>query len=126
MLPVAGRGSATWKVAIRREGPPVHEVMRPRDEPSVIAAAAELVARLGRLDAELARSVAPGLRAGQRLHRPDPLRRDLQPVSPGGLARGNPALAAGDRSRAVEARFPRRLGRARRRHADTTISATGC
>ena len=28
VLPVAGRGSATWKVVIRREGPPVHEVMR--------------------------------------------------------------------------------------------------
>ena len=54
VLPVAGRGSATWKVFIRREGPPVHEVMRPRDEPSVIAAAAELVARLARLDSELA------------------------------------------------------------------------
>ena len=32
----------------------VHEVMRPRDEPSVIAAAAELILRLGRLDSELA------------------------------------------------------------------------
>ena len=53
VLPIAGRGSATWKVVIRREGPPVHEVMRPAGEPSVIAAAAELVARLGRLDDEL-------------------------------------------------------------------------
>ena len=42
VLPVAGRGSATWKVFIRRQGAAVHEVMRPRDEPSVIAAAAEL------------------------------------------------------------------------------------
>ena len=50
VLPVAGRGSATWKLTIRRQGPPVHEVMRPPEEPSVIAAAAELVARLGRLD----------------------------------------------------------------------------
>jgi len=54
VLPVAGRGSATWQVFIRREGKPVHEVMRPRDEPSVIAVAAELVSRLGRLDRELA------------------------------------------------------------------------
>ena len=28
MLPVAGRGSATWKATIRREGLPIHEVMR--------------------------------------------------------------------------------------------------
>jgi acetylornithine deacetylase/succinyl-diaminopimelate desuccinylase-like protein len=53
VLPIAGRGSATWKVTIRRQGPPVHEVMRQRDEPSVIAAAAELVARLNEIDREL-------------------------------------------------------------------------
>jgi succinyl-diaminopimelate desuccinylase len=53
VLPVAGRGSATWKTVIRRNGPAVHEVMRPKEEPSVIAAAAELVGRLGRLEAEL-------------------------------------------------------------------------
>jgi acetylornithine deacetylase/succinyl-diaminopimelate desuccinylase-like protein len=59
VLPVAGRGSATWKVRIRRKGPPVHEVMRPMDEPSVIAAGAELVARLGRLGQRLAGSPDP-------------------------------------------------------------------
>jgi acetylornithine deacetylase len=48
-LPVVGRGAATWKVLIRRSGPPVHEVMRPSDEPSVIAAGAELVGRLAQL-----------------------------------------------------------------------------
>jgi acetylornithine deacetylase/succinyl-diaminopimelate desuccinylase-like protein len=53
-LPVAGRGQACWSVAIRRQGPPVHEVMRPAGEPSVIAAGAELVARLHRLDERLA------------------------------------------------------------------------
>ena len=53
VLPVAGRGSATWSATIRRQGAPVHEVMHPADEPSVIAAAADLVARLGRLDDEL-------------------------------------------------------------------------
>jgi acetylornithine deacetylase/succinyl-diaminopimelate desuccinylase-like protein len=53
-LPVAGRGAATWNATIRRSGPPVHEVMRPADEPSVIAAGAELVARLGRLNERLA------------------------------------------------------------------------
>jgi acetylornithine deacetylase/succinyl-diaminopimelate desuccinylase-like protein len=59
VLPIAGRGSATWRVVIRREGPPVHEVMRPAIEPSVIAAVAELVARLGRLDDELRTAVHP-------------------------------------------------------------------
>ena len=39
-LPVAGRGQACWKVTIRRDGPPVHEVMRPHDAPRVIAAGA--------------------------------------------------------------------------------------
>ena len=53
VLPVAGRGSATWKLSICRDGPPVHEVMRPREEPSVILTAAELVKRLARLDSEL-------------------------------------------------------------------------
>jgi len=59
VLPVAGRGSATWKAVIRRAGPPVHEVMRPSGEPSVIAAAAELVTRLGRIDEELRASPHP-------------------------------------------------------------------
>jgi acetylornithine deacetylase/succinyl-diaminopimelate desuccinylase-like protein len=58
-LPVAGRGSATWKTIIRRAGAPVHEVMRPADEPSVLAAAAELIARLGRLGERLAAHVDP-------------------------------------------------------------------
>src|SRR5436853_324434 len=39
-LPVVGRGAAVWKVTVRRQGPPVHEVMRPADEPGVIAAGA--------------------------------------------------------------------------------------
>jgi acetylornithine deacetylase/succinyl-diaminopimelate desuccinylase-like protein len=59
LLPAIGRGSATWKVTVRRAGPPVHEVMRPLDEPSVIAAAAELVARLGRCNEHLAATVDP-------------------------------------------------------------------
>jgi acetylornithine deacetylase/succinyl-diaminopimelate desuccinylase-like protein len=58
-LPIAGRGGATWKVTLRRAGPPVHEVMRPPEEPSVIAAGAELVARLGRLSERLAVTVDP-------------------------------------------------------------------
>ncbi len=59
VLPVDGRGSATWKAHIRRPGPPVHEVMRPREEPSVIAAGAELVSRLGNLERELAAQLHP-------------------------------------------------------------------
>lgn len=58
-LPVIGRGSATWKVTVSRKGPPVHEVMRPRDEPSVIAAGAELVARLARWNDTLAAQPDP-------------------------------------------------------------------
>ncbi len=52
MLPVIGRGGFTWKVAIQRPGPPIHEVLRPA-EPSVIAAGAELVRRLLALDVDL-------------------------------------------------------------------------
>ena len=59
VLPVAGRGSATWKVFIRREGAPVHEVMRPRDEPSVIAAAPSWSGGWARLDGELAATSHP-------------------------------------------------------------------
>jgi succinyl-diaminopimelate desuccinylase len=58
-LPVAGRGQACWAATIRRPGPPVHEVMRPPDEPSVLAAGAELVARLARLDGRIAASFDP-------------------------------------------------------------------
>jgi acetylornithine deacetylase/succinyl-diaminopimelate desuccinylase-like protein len=59
VLPVAGRGCATWKARIRRPGPPVHEVMRPRDEPSVIATGAELIASLSRLGDRLAADSHP-------------------------------------------------------------------
>ncbi len=58
-LPLIGRGGATWKVTIRRNGPPVHEVMRPPDEPSVIAAGADLVARLGQLNSRLSAKSDP-------------------------------------------------------------------
>jgi acetylornithine deacetylase/succinyl-diaminopimelate desuccinylase-like protein len=53
-LPIAGRGAATWKVTIRRDGPPVHEVMRPADEPNVLAAGGELIGRLMHLAEQLA------------------------------------------------------------------------
>src|SRR5208283_769804 len=58
-LAVIGRGGLTWKATIRRSGPPVHEVMRPRNEPSVIAAGAELVTRLVRLDQQLSSKADP-------------------------------------------------------------------
>lgn len=58
-LPVVGRSCATWKVRIRRAGAPVHEVMRPADEPSVIAAGARLVTRLEQLDQALAAQSDP-------------------------------------------------------------------
>jgi succinyl-diaminopimelate desuccinylase len=52
-LPTVGRGNATWKIVIRRPGPPVHEVMRPMHEPNVIAAGADLVTRFMRLGEQL-------------------------------------------------------------------------
>lgn len=58
-LAVIGRGQATWKVTFRRAGAPVHEVYRPLDEPSVIAAGAALVARLEKLDLELSAESDP-------------------------------------------------------------------
>jgi acetylornithine deacetylase/succinyl-diaminopimelate desuccinylase-like protein len=58
-LPIVGRGAATWQACIRRPGPPVHEVMRSADEPNVIAAGAELVARLTRLGEQLAQRSDP-------------------------------------------------------------------
>jgi succinyl-diaminopimelate desuccinylase len=58
-LPVIGRGGLTWKVRVRRDGPPVHEVMRPADEPDVIAVGAELVRRLKRLDQRVAAKSDP-------------------------------------------------------------------
>jgi acetylornithine deacetylase/succinyl-diaminopimelate desuccinylase-like protein len=58
-LPIVGRGNATWKATIRRAGKPVHEVMRPPDEPSVLAAGAEMISRLGRLDEGLATQSDP-------------------------------------------------------------------
>lgn len=54
-LPSVGRGNATWKLHIRRSGPPVHEVMRPADQPNVIGAGADLVQRMLRQASELAR-----------------------------------------------------------------------
>lgn len=58
-LPVIGRGGMTWKVTIRRAGPPIHEVLRPANEPSVLAVGAELVGRLEQLNQQLAAKSDP-------------------------------------------------------------------
>ena len=52
-LPIAGRGSATWKVSFRRPGAPVHEVVRPMDEPGVIAVGAMFIEAIGELSRQL-------------------------------------------------------------------------
>ena len=57
-IPLAGRGGFIWSATVRRPGPAIHEVCRP-DEPSVIAAAAELVARLNELDRRLCKLQHP-------------------------------------------------------------------
>ncbi len=58
-LPIAGRGLACWEAVIHRPGPPIHEVLRPTNEPSVIKVGAELVLQLARLDDRLAAEVHP-------------------------------------------------------------------
>ncbi len=58
-LPLEGRGNATWKATVRRQGEPVHEVMRPADEPNVLAVGAEVIARLIDLDRDLSKQIDP-------------------------------------------------------------------
>ncbi len=58
-LPVVGRGNAVWKLRIARAGAPVHEVMRPRDQCNVIAAGADVIGSLNKLDARLGRHADP-------------------------------------------------------------------
>ncbi len=58
-LSLVGRGGATWRVTFTRKGAPVHEVMRPMDEPSVIAAGAKLIAVLGEFGEQLTRRSDP-------------------------------------------------------------------
>lgn len=53
ILPLAGRGMATLKVTITRQGEPVHEVLGGFDQPSVIAAGSEIAQRLIDRGAEL-------------------------------------------------------------------------
>ena len=58
-VPVVGRGMSRIEVEITREGIPVHEVMGGIDQPSVIAAGAELVQRLRALDQRVAVKTHP-------------------------------------------------------------------
>ncbi|MFN8490270.1 MAG: M20/M25/M40 family metallo-hydrolase [Caldilineaceae bacterium] len=58
-LPVAGRGSVIFEVRIKREGVPVHEVLRPPGLPDVVGAGAELVVRLRALHEKINHVSAP-------------------------------------------------------------------
>lgn len=106
-LPVVGRGAGVWRASVRRPGPPVHEVMRPASEPDVIAAAAELVLRLKRLDAEVsarrdplagAESVFIGKVEGGEMYNQSPSECRLE-----GTRRWLPAGRIGDVERELQA-----------------------
>ncbi|MDE0632469.1 MAG: M20/M25/M40 family metallo-hydrolase [Caldilineaceae bacterium] len=58
-LPVAGRGLAIFQATIRRDGEPVHEVLRPPGTPDVVAAGAQLVNRLHTWNEELEQKSHP-------------------------------------------------------------------
>ena len=58
-IPTVGRGALTWKLFARRPGPPVHEVMRPKDTKRSSAAGAKLALRLGQLDQEFSKKSDP-------------------------------------------------------------------
>ena len=59
VLPVIGRGQACWKLTVHREGGPIHEVLRPPDAPSVIAAGADVVRGVEQLDRRIAAESGP-------------------------------------------------------------------
>jgi acetylornithine deacetylase/succinyl-diaminopimelate desuccinylase-like protein len=58
-LPVLGRGMAIFEVSIKREGIPVHEVQGGLEQPSVIAAGADLITRFRELDKQLTKLTHP-------------------------------------------------------------------
>ncbi len=58
-LPVAARGMAIFEIRIRREGEPVHEVLRPEGLPDVLAAGVLLACRLQELHAALGQKTHP-------------------------------------------------------------------
>jgi len=58
-IPLIGRGLAILEVVVRRPGTPVHEVLGGIEQPSVIAAGAEIVRRMTAMDHELQAEVHP-------------------------------------------------------------------
>jgi len=58
-LPIAGRGMAIFEIKIRRDGEPVHEVLRAMDQPLVVPAGADLVSRLFALHDQVSMNSAP-------------------------------------------------------------------
>ncbi|HIC17839.1 MAG: M20/M25/M40 family metallo-hydrolase [Candidatus Poribacteria bacterium] len=52
-LPIAGRGMAIFETHISRDGQPIHEVLRPPQQPDVLATGAELILRLRDLQQSL-------------------------------------------------------------------------
>ena len=59
VLPVVGRGLAFLEVDITRDGEPVHEVMGGLEQPSVIAAGADVVQRFEQADGKIAGTTHP-------------------------------------------------------------------
>jgi acetylornithine deacetylase/succinyl-diaminopimelate desuccinylase-like protein len=62
-LPVAGRGMAVLEIKISRDGDPVHEVLRPANQPDVLGTGAELVVHFRNLNERLKKNALP--HAGQ-------------------------------------------------------------
>ena len=60
-LPLVGRGMAIFEIHVRRDGEPVHEVLRPAGLPSVLNAGADLVVKLRDLDDTLTGTALPGI-----------------------------------------------------------------
>jgi acetylornithine deacetylase/succinyl-diaminopimelate desuccinylase-like protein len=58
-LPLAGRGVAIFEIRIRRDGEPVHEVLRPEGQPDVIGIGAKLVQRFQDWQTRLDQVTAP-------------------------------------------------------------------
>ncbi len=58
-LPLAGRGMGIFEIRIRREGEPVHEVLRPENLPDVLGTGADLVVRFRHLHNELSQNTDP-------------------------------------------------------------------
>ena len=58
-LPVVGRGMAVLEIKISRTGEPVHEVLRPLDQPDVLGTGAELVVHFRTLNERLKKNTLP-------------------------------------------------------------------